>query len=696
MKINVVRQLGNLDCSSACLTMLLNYYGMRCSISEISAQLNVGRDGVSLRKIKGFCESIGFEFKAMHAAYMLNDAVIPFMAISNKKHYVVVEKIKKNIIYIIDPEQGRIKKTKYDYQKEYSDIIITIFPLKTVEKKNRNFTKVIEYKFSKVQIAIVLLCMGLGQVSMLCLPIITQKIIDAIYQDSALNTSSVLFAIVCVGVIYYLSTFIRKRVVLIMQNNMQKDVAKQLIEKLFKINLRFYESHSTGDIVNRINSINTINDFLVRTVLSLFFSLVTASVCFGVMLNRSSVLTLFIVLLAITQAVIIYVLNKRIKEKTNAYVFTQNRVQSEIFEVLSNLLQVKSIGLSDALNEDVMKNYDEQLFTYKEKAKASDLLDCILGTISIVTTTVIYFAGFYLVKYKLMSIGELVAYVTLVGYFINPIGQLGLILPQINMINETVNRIKEIMLVNSNKESGNERIDQIDSIILKDVSYSYNDEKKGGIARISLNISKGNKIAIVGYSGSGKTTLIKLIMNVVSDFKGDIYINDIPIRNISQEVLFDKISVVTQTSFILNNTIRRNIDILSEKSDLEIQEVLKKANLWEDIQTFPLGLNTVVGENGQNISGGQKQRIAIARALIKKPEVVIFDEASSNLDPITEKNIYDNIKTMQLTQIIITHRMASIKDADYIYVMQNGEIVESGTDEELRALGKIYYQMCTI
>lgn len=104
----------------------------------------------------------------------------------------------------------------------------------------------------------------------------------------------------------------------------------------------------------------------------------------------------------------------------------------------------------------------------------------------------------------------------------------------------------------------------------------------------------------------------------------------------------------------------------------------------------------MVGENGQNISGGQKQRIAIARALIKKPEVVIFDEASSNLDPITEKNIYDNIKTMQLTQIIITHRMASIKDADYIYVMQNGEIVESGTDEELRALGKIYYQMCTI
>ena len=165
---------------------------------------------------------------------------------------------------------------------------------------------------------------------------------------------------------------------------------------------------------------------------------------------------------------------------------------------------------------------------------------------------------------------------------------------------------------------------------------------------------------------------------------------------IHQEDLFEKISVVTQTPFVLNDTIRKNVDILNEKSDEEVQRVLENVKLWDDIQQFPLGLNTLIGENGQNVSGGQKQRIAIARALIKNPEIVIFDEASSNLDPITEKEIYMNIKKMNLTQIIITHRMTTIKDADYIYVMQKGEIVESGTDETLKEIKSLYYKMCTI
>lgn len=184
-------------------------------------------------------------------------------------------------------------------------------------------------------------------------------------------------------------------------------------------------------------------------------------------------------------------------------------------------------------------------------------------------------------------------------------------------------------------------------------------------------------------------------MNTLSGYTGKICINSIPIENISQENLFDKFSVVTQTPFMLNDTIRKNIDLFGEKNDDEINQILEVVKLREDISAFPLGLNTMIGENGQNISGGQKQRIAIARALIKKPEIVIFDEASSNLDPIIEKSIYENIQNKDLTQIIITHRMSTIKDADYIYVMEKGKVVEEGTHESLLRKHSLYYAMCT-
>lgn len=696
-KINLIRQLGNLDCASACITMILNFHGYKCDISEISAMLDIGRDGVSLRKMKNLVEEIGFQFKAVHLKLDLNimKMHLPFIAISKNNHYVVIENIKNNKIYLLDPEKGKIQESYKEFTEKYLEIAILISPEKEINRQRKK-KKVLNINVDKKKVATIVLCMILGQAAMLYLPVITQNIVDAMYKKTDINGSFVLISIVGVGTIFYLASFIRKRFILVLQNNLQKDIAYQMIDKIFNIDMRFWESHSTGDIVNRINSLSTINDFLVRTVLSLSISLLTALICFGIMLYKSVILTICVVLITLMQAMVIYILNKSIKEKTGAYVFSQNRVQSEIFDALSNLIQIKSMGMKSIINANIVSLYNGQLRDFKAKAKASDLLDCFISTISIVTTILIYFFGYYIVNSNSMSVGELVAYIALVSYFINPIGQLALILPQTNMLSETINRIKEIMYMDDHCQKGEKRISEIECIKLDNVTYSYSDSTNSGVKNVSMNIRAGSKIAIVGLSGSGKTTLIKLIMNVVSNYSGNIFINDIPSTEIHQEDLFEKISVVTQTPFVLNDTIRKNVDILNEKSDEEVQRVLENVKLWDDIQQFPLGLNTLIGENGQNVSGGQKQRIAIARALIKNPEIVIFDEASSNLDPITEKEIYMNIKKMNLTQIIITHRMTTIKDADYIYVMQKGEIVESGTDETLKEIKSLYYKMCTI
>lgn len=694
-KVNLIRQLGNLDCASACIAMLFKFYRYNYSISEITAKLNIGRDGVTIRKIKEFVEGQGFSFLSYHFEYdfSLIDGICPCLCIDKKNHYIIIEGIKNGEILIVDPEKGKFKVTRDTFRDKYMDIVIIIRPENPIVHKNNG--KILHIKFEKKKILIALIAMIVGQVSMLCLPFVTQYIVSAITEGYVLNTYVILTAVIGIAITFFFATFIRKRMILIMQNNMQKDIAYQIIQKIFKIDMRFFESHSTGDIVNRINSINTINDFLIRTVLSLGISLVTALICFIIMCKISIILTCFIAMVAIAQGLIIYFSNKAVKEKTNAYSFSQARLQNEVFEVLSNLLQIKSMGMNRLMNSSIEEKYNYVLDDYKDKTKSSDLLDCFISTISLITTTAIYYIGYILVMKNSIELAELVAYITLVSYFVNPIAQLALILPQTNMVIETISRIKEILLYTDHNSSGENIIHKMDTIVLKDVTFSYADDKATGVNHVNMEIKKGQKVAIVGLSGSGKSTLIKLLMNTLSGYTGKICINSIPIENISQENLFDKFSVVTQTPFMLNDTIRKNIDLFGEKNDDEINQILEVVKLREDISAFPLGLNTMIGENGQNISGGQKQRIAIARALIKKPEIVIFDEASSNLDPIIEKSIYENIQNKDLTQIIITHRMSTIKDADYIYVMEKGKVVEEGTHESLLRKHSLYYAMCT-
>lgn len=226
---------------------------------------------------------------------------------------------------------------------------------------------------------------------------------------------------------------------------------------------------------------------------------------------------------------------------------------------------------------------------------------------------------------------------------------------------------------------------------MQQVTFSYYGSTKPDVENVSMMLKKGEKIAFVGSSGSGKTTITKLLLNVFSHYQGQILVNGEDIKQICKEDIDRIFAIVTQVPMAMNGTIRENVDITNTLTDEEIYHYLDLVELKDDIEKFPLGLNTFVGENGQNISGGQKQRIAIARALALKPEVIIFDEATSNLDPLTERRICNNLKQLHITQIVVTHRLNAIQDADTIYVVEKGKIIESGTHVELLQLKGAYY-----
>lgn len=257
-------------------------------------------------------------------------------------------------------------------------------------------------------------------------------------------------------------------------------------------------------------------------------------------------------------------------------------------------------------------------------------------------------------------------------------------------------RINELMNYSDEIQSGKQSIGRFESISLKNVTFKYLGSNEPDLKGINITIKRGEKIAIVGESGSGKTTISKLLLNALTKYEGEILLNGYNINSIKREAIDHIFTIVTQVPMAISGTIRDNIDISHDLSDDEIYSCLKTAELENDVNKFPMKLNTFVGENGQNISGGQKQRIAIARALALKPEVLILDEATSNLDPITERKICDNLKKLHITQIIITHRLSQVEDADMIYVLNHGEIMEKGSHEQLMKGKGLYSKLVRI
>ncbi len=311
----------------------------------------------------------------------------------------------------------------------------------------------------------------------------------------------------------------------------------------------------------------------------------------------------------------------------------------------------------------------------------------------------ILWAGAYKVIQGEMTVGQLLVFNSLLAYFVDPVKNLIDLQPMMQTAIVASDRLGEILdlELEKNKDEGRKvNLSSLKGIIqFKNVDFRYG-TRELVLKNINLTIYQGEKIALVGESGSGKTTLAKLLMKFYNNEKGDILINEYNIKDINMEKLREKIAYISQDVFMFSGTIKENL-CLGNKS-IAFEEMIQAAKLssaHEFINNLPLRYNTLLEENATNLSGGQKQRLAIARALLKKPDILIMDEATSNLDSITEKAIEKTITELNqdTTTIIIAHRLSTIMRCDKIYVMDHGQIVETGSHGELIKQKGRYYNL---
>lgn len=471
---------------------------------------------------------------------------------------------------------------------------------------------------------------------------------------------------------------------------------------VFRLPFSVFEDEQSGSILQKLQKARDhAKKFIIDTVNIGFSSLIgmTFVIIYSFTVHWS--IGLVFLLSVPLVASIVYVTGKSIKESQRNIVVRSAELAASTTETLQNVGLVKSLGLEQQEILRLNKVNEEILQLELRKVIILRKLSFIQGTLVNAISTLIVFVSMILIFQELISLGEFLA-LWFYGFFVfGPLGQLADLVRSYQETKASMEELELILLREPAIKEGNEGIalSDIESIKFTDVSFSYHNSEQPSLNNISLEVQAGETIALAGPSGSGKSTLIKLLLALYQPDSGFLNINNHKSSEIDVSTLRQKVGYVPQESQVFAGTIRENLLFVKPNaSDEDCLRALSQSQSMGIVERSKQGLDTVIGENGVKLSGGEKQRLSIARALIRNPDILIFDEATSSLDSITEREISDTINHIrtshpELIMIIIAHRLSTIEAADRIYVLQRGSLKEQGSHSSLLEEKGLYYSL---
>ena len=393
------------------------------------------------------------------------------------------------------------------------------------------------------------------------------------------------------------------------------------------------------------------------------------------------------------------VLSKRIKKVQRVIVGETASLAGATTESLRNIELIKSLGLSKQEEQRLNVTTDKILKLELKKVKFIRSLSFVQGTtINLIRSAIVALMMFLIFK-NTLTIGDYLALMIYSFFIFGPLQELGTVIQVYREAQVSLNNFANIMHAPAEKKPENPvPIPQIQTLEFRDVDFKHQSADKMALSHINFKVDRGSTIAFVGPSGAGKTTLVKLLVGLYQPANGDILYNGVSGNDIDLDDLRERIGFVTQDTQLFSGSIRENLLFVNPNAtESQCYDVLLKAECENLLARADKGLDTVIGEGGVKVSGGEKQRLSIARSLLRNPDLLVFDEATSSLDSLTEEEITKTIREIsqreeQIT-ILIAHRLSTILHADMIYVLEKGAIIESGKHKELVDLKGLYYAM---
>jgi ATP-binding cassette subfamily B protein len=461
-----------------------------------------------------------------------------------------------------------------------------------------------------------------------------------------------------------------------------------------------FEDQRSGETLGILQKVRTDSEKLITALINIVFtSLVGVTFVFIYAINiHWSIAVVYISVIPVL-GVISSVLSKKIKVVQKAIVSETTALAGSTTESLRNIELVKSLGLSSQEIKRLNNTTDKILKLELKKVKYVRSLSFIQGTLVNLLRNMILLLMLYLIFAGRISVGEFFSLFIYSFFIFGPLQELGNI---INIYRETEVSLENFKgILNTPKEKKPVKptiLGRINKLKFDTVSFKHQSSNRNALENISFETEKGQTIAFVGPSGSGKTTLVKLLVGLYSPDSGQVLYNEVSSTHIDLNQLREKIGFVTQDTQLFSGSIRENLlFVRPNASDEDCMLVLQKAACQNLLSRADKGLDTIIGEGGVKVSGGEKQRLSIARALLRNPNILVFDEATSSLDSLTEEEITETIRDVSVISdhitILIAHRLSTIMHADKIFVLEKGHIIEAGKHDELLAEKGLYFAM---
>lgn len=705
-----VKQRDMSDCGAACLASVARFYNLDVPLARIRQHAGTDRKGTNIAGMLEAAGQLGFEAKGVRGSFeSLFQVPIPAIAhvVVNAQlhHYIVIYRINKQKISIMDPSDGKLHVMKLsDFREVWTGVLILLVPDDNFVKGNQNISSFRRFRLLLHPHRSVLVQALFGAIIYTMLGLSTsiyvQKIVDFVLVDGNRN----LLNLLSVGMllILLLQVFIGTlRNIFIIRTGQMIDARLILgyYKHLIKLPQQFFDTMRVGEITSRIGDAVKIRFFINDVSINLAISFFMLVFAFAMMFTYYWKLAMF-VLFIIPLYAGIYVITNRLNKKVQRKLMENSAdLESQLVESLNAIGTIKRFGLEDHSNQKTEIRFMKLLATVYRSGLNTVFSGSSTELLSNSFTIVLLWIGAGFVMDRQISPGELLSFYTLIGYFTGPVSSF------VGM-NKTVqdaiiasDRLFEIMDMEQENEDHKFVLERsnLGNIRFVDVSFRYGSRVKV-FDKINLEIPYQQMTGIVGESGSGKSTLMSILQNIYPVQDGHVYIGDYEMKYITNSSLRHIIGVVPQKIDLFAADVCTNISIGDNKPDMKkILGICTMLGITQFIDDLPNGFQTQLGENGAILSGGQKQRIAIARALYRDPEVLILDEASSSLDPVSQRYVQNAIEFLlseKKTVIVISHRLSSIQSAGKIIVLKGGRVVEEGKHAELIASQGEYYKLC--